>query len=112
MLEEQQGTNYRLSGELAAKEEQILRLKQALDQRKSRHQGNSCKYMWQVLMPNIWRDTWREYHARNIMLCQVSCSTTLYPACFLACNVGSLHLVYCEFKAGLFPGVTAAKALQ
>ena len=38
MLEEQQGTNYMLSGELAAKEEQILRLKQALDQRKG-HQG-------------------------------------------------------------------------
>lgn len=39
MLEEQQGTNYRLTGELAAKEEQILRLKQALDQRKSAHHG-------------------------------------------------------------------------
>ena len=37
MLEEQQGTNYRLTGELAAKEEQILRLKQALDERKSGH---------------------------------------------------------------------------
>lgn len=39
MLEEQQGTNYRLTGELALKEEQILRLKQALDQRKSGRQG-------------------------------------------------------------------------
>ena len=35
MLEEQQGTNYQLSGELAAKEEQILQLKQALDLRKA-----------------------------------------------------------------------------
>lgn len=39
MLEEQQGTNYKLNDELAAKEEQILRLKQALDQRKLGHQG-------------------------------------------------------------------------
>lgn len=39
MLEEQLGTNYRLSGELAAKEEHILRLKQALDQRQLEHQG-------------------------------------------------------------------------
>ena len=44
MLEEQQGTNYRLNGELAAKEEQILRLKQALDQRKLEHQGK----LWQA----------------------------------------------------------------
>ena len=39
MLEEQQGTNYRLTGELAAKERHILRLKQALDQRKSGPKG-------------------------------------------------------------------------
>ena len=35
MLEEQQGTTYRLTDELAAKEEQILRLKSALDLRKA-----------------------------------------------------------------------------
>lgn len=55
--------------------------------------------------------THADYHARNIMSCQVLCYTTLCPAFFLGCNVGSLQLVYCGCKAGLLPGVTAAKAL-
>ncbi len=41
MLEEQQGTNYRLTDQLAAKEEQILQLKQALDLRKADRQGET-----------------------------------------------------------------------
>ena len=39
MLEEQQGTNYRLTEELAAKGEQILQLKEALDEGKPGGQG-------------------------------------------------------------------------
>ena len=45
MLEEQQGTNYRLTDELAAKEEQILRLKQALDVRKAGRQGETAWHL-------------------------------------------------------------------
>lgn len=41
MLEEQQGTTYRLTDELAAKEEQILRLKSALDLRKAGQGDNA-----------------------------------------------------------------------
>ena len=39
MLEEQQGTNYRLTEELAAKGDQILQLKESLDLRKTGQQG-------------------------------------------------------------------------
>jgi len=42
MLEEQQGTNYRLTEELAAKGEQILQLKEALDEGKPGGQGTLC----------------------------------------------------------------------
>lgn len=44
MLEEQQGTNFRLSDELAAKEEQILSRKQALDMRKAGPKGEICQF--------------------------------------------------------------------
>ena len=39
MLEEQQGANYRLTEELAAKGDQILQLKESLDLRKTGQQG-------------------------------------------------------------------------
>ena len=42
MLEEQKGATYRLTDELAAKEEQILRLKSALDLRKAGRQGDTA----------------------------------------------------------------------
>ena len=58
MLEEQLGTNYRLSGELAAKEEQMLRLKQALDQRRLEHQGNYCKHVTSTRQHTVDRYLW------------------------------------------------------
>ena len=45
MLEEQQGTNYRLTEELAAKGEQILQLKEALDVGKPGGQGTLATYI-------------------------------------------------------------------
>lgn len=45
MLEEQQGTNYRLTEELAAKGEQILQLKDALDVGKPGGQGTFAAYI-------------------------------------------------------------------
>lgn len=47
MLEEQQGTNYRLTEELAAKGEQILQLKEALDEGKPGGQGTLATYISQ-----------------------------------------------------------------
>ncbi len=47
MLEEQQGTNYRLTEELAAKGEQILQLKEALDEGKPGGQGTLTTYISQ-----------------------------------------------------------------